>query len=473
MSYAALLREAQRRRAKDPETYLCDLFPEQRAFVEDPSPAKVALCSRRAGKSVGSISHMMLSAMRHPGVPMAFLALTQASAKRIIWEELRKFDERYGAGIALNESSLVATFPNRTPLYVTGADNTKMIDRFRGAPYSTVVIDESASFRPSLLETLVEDVLEPALMDVQGSVVVMGTPGAVPAGFFHEISTGEKSGWSRHHWTLLDNTYLPHARDFIAGLLVKKKWRDDHPTYRREWLGQWVRDLEALVYPYDAQRNYVDRLPPSLPESGWHYILGIDFGVTNATAIVVTAWHEQDPTVYIVESEQRTGVIPTEAAAWVRELQSRYDFDRIVGDVGGLGKAFAEEMRRRHAIPVHAAQKSDKRGAQELMAGDMKSGVVQVVARPTRSSSRSGESSNGMTTRPKRTSDLPITFRTLAFTHGERRRAGQRKLLHRRKTKSGVFPLRTSALRLLSRGSASHENGPMHPSAKKTTSEWL
>lgn len=380
MTITELLQEVQRRRARDPETYLCDLFPQQRAFVEDASPAKVALCSRRAGKSIGSISHMMLAAMRHPGVPMAFLALTIASAKRIIWEPLHTFNDRYGVGIKFNESDLTATFPGRTTLYVTGADNSKLIDRFRGAPYSTVVIDESASFRTSVLETLVEDVLEPALMDVQGSLVVMGTPGAVPAGFFHDISTGAKSGWSRHHWTLLDNPYLPHARTFVDNLLIKKGWTSEHPTFRREWCGEWVRDLGALVYPYDEQRNRVDRLPASLRADGWHYILAIDFGVTNATAMVVLAWHEDDPAVYVVESEERTGVIPSEAATWAKRLMARYDFDRIVGDVGGLGKAFAEEMRRRYAIPVHAAQKSDKRGAQELMAGDMKSGLIRVVA---------------------------------------------------------------------------------------------
>src|SRR5690606_32566902 len=129
--------------------------------------------------------------------------------------------------------------------------------------------------------------------------------------FFYEISTGIRPGWSVHHWTLLDNPHLPHASQYIEDLLVKKGWSREHPTFRREWLGWWVRDLGSLVYPYDPARNRVDRLP-SLPEAGWRYALGIDFGVTNATACVVVAWHEQDPTLYVVESEAREGIIPSE-----------------------------------------------------------------------------------------------------------------------------------------------------------------
>lgn len=380
MSITALLQEVQRRRAQDPETYLCDLFPQQRRFVEDAARHKAALCSRRAGKTHAAIAKLVKTAQEHAGVTVVYLALTRQSAKRLAWRPLIGFNERYGLGLDFHHSDLEARLPNGSVIIIAGADDVRRIERLRGDKYKLVIIDEAASFRPSILATLIREIIRPALMDLQGQLVLMGTPGAACVGPFYDATTGNEDGWSVHRWTVLDNPHIPHAADEMAAEQKRNKWADDHPILMREWKGQWVRDLGSLVYPYDVQRNHVDRLP-SLPPSGWHYILGIDFGVTDATACVVVAWHEQDPTVYVVESEQRTGVIPSEAAAWVKQLQSRYDFDRIVGDVGGLGKAFAEEMRRRHAIPVHAAQKSDKRGAQELMAGDMKSGLVRVVGR--------------------------------------------------------------------------------------------
>lgn len=309
---------------------------------------------------------------------MGFLALTRASVERIIWAPLRKFDKQYNVGIKFNDSKLIATFPNDTPLYVSGADSDDLAERLRGAPYSTIVIDEAASFRPSVLQTLAEVVIPPALADYRGSLVIMGTPGAVPSGFFFDITTGGKPGWAKHHWTILDNPHLPHAAEELAEIQASNHWGDDHPILEREWRGRWVRDLGSLVYPYDRARNHIDRLPSYSGES-WRYILGIDFGFTNATACVVLAWHPHDRIVYVVESEARTGLTPSDAAEWVMQLRARYDFSRIVGDTGGLGKGYSEEMRRRFGIPVMPAQKADKRGYQELLGGDLTSGLIRVV----------------------------------------------------------------------------------------------
>lgn len=375
---AALYKAAKRKLSNNPETYLNDLFKEQREFVEDKSQYKVAICSRRAGKTHGSVAHMMMAANAKPEGAIGFLALTRTSVKRIVWNPLQEFNRKYNIGMKFNNTELTATLPNGTIIYCSGADSEKLIERFRGTKYSTVIVDEAASFSPSTLESLVDDVLDPAVMDLQGSIVIMGTPGAVPSGFFYDISTGKRSGWSLHHWTLVNNPFLPHAEEYLNKLLKNKGWNENHPTFQREWLGRWVRDLGSLVYPYDPIKNKIDRLP-TYNQGEWKYILGIDFGFKDATAIVVLAYHEYDNNVYVIESEARNGVIPSEAATWTRKLQEKYPFTKIVGDVGGLGKGYAEEMRRRFAIPVQPAQKTDKRGFQELIAGDLKSGNIKVI----------------------------------------------------------------------------------------------
>jgi hypothetical protein len=50
----------------------------------------------------------------------------------------------------------------------------------------------------------------------------------------------------------------------------------------------------------------------------------------------------------------------------------------MVIDQGGLGKAFAEEMRTRHRIPVEAAQKSEKATFVALLNDDLTAGHVHV-----------------------------------------------------------------------------------------------
>ncbi|MDQ5980314.1 MAG: hypothetical protein QG602_3290 [Verrucomicrobiota bacterium] len=148
----------------------------------------------------------------------------------------------------------------------------------------------------------------------------------------------------------------------------------DLHTKRQLLHGEWVNDPGGLVYPFDEARTLADQAPPLT-----QYVLGIDFGVVDATAFTVLGWAAHDPTVWIVESYGRSGMSPSDAADEVRALMERYRFERIVGDVGGLGKAFAEEMRSRHSLPIEAAEKHNKRGYQSLMVGDLERGRIRVI----------------------------------------------------------------------------------------------
>lgn len=372
----ALLREVARRNAKASPPYLRDLFPAQRAFVLDRSRRKAALCSRRAGKTWAINAALLEKAEQKPGETVVYVGLTRATAKRLSWNELIRMNEAHSLGIKFNHSELVATLANGSRFQCVGADDVAAIERLRGGRYAAVALDEAGSFPPSILATLIDEIIDPALIDLQGTLMLGGTPRPALVGAFYEATELGVGGWSVHRWTIFDNPYIPHAREEYERVLKERAWTEQHPIVLREWLGRWVRDASALVYPYDPARNVVARLP----DGAWTYVLGIDFGYSDDTACAVLGYVEGDPTVYVVESEKRAGVIPSEAAKWVQRLAARYDFARIVGDVGGLGKGYAEEMRQRYALPVRPAQKADKRGYQDLMSGELLSGRVRVLA---------------------------------------------------------------------------------------------
>jgi hypothetical protein len=92
----------------------------------------------------------------------------------------------------------------------------------------------------------------------------------------------------------------------------------------------------------------------------YNYIMGIDLGYVDADAIAVLAWSDQDPATYLVEEliVEKQGL--TELVDQIKILQGKYDISKMVIDEGGLGKKLAEEMRRRHALPVQAADKVRK-----------------------------------------------------------------------------------------------------------------
>lgn len=360
---------------------LSGLFPQQRAFVEDVERSKAALCTRRAGKTYLAASYLVQEALRKPGSTAAYVILTRAKAKQYIWRHLHKLRSRYQLPFELNESDLMAYCANGSTIWLTGADDNRKVERMRGEPYSLVIVDEPGSFPQPLLAYLLEEVVGPGLMDHKGTVCLVGTPAPIPAGTFFDATVREtlKTGgrWSLHKWSVRDNPFMPDVDAEIAKVLRENHWTIEHPKFRREYLGEWVRDLGSLVYPYDSAKNWVDKLPD---DGEWLYTLGIDYGTVDATAFAVLAWRRRVPhEVYLVESWGRSGLIPSDAAAEVSKLCDRYRFERIVGDVGGLGKGYAEEARKRWGLPISPAQKQNKRGYIELMAGDLKAGNLRVV----------------------------------------------------------------------------------------------
>lgn len=112
--------------------------------------------------------------------------------------------------------------------------------------------------------------------------------------------------------------------------------------------------------------------------SKWSYVLGVDLGYDpDPSAFVVCAYREHDKALYILEATKQTGLDVTAVAERIKELEKRYDFDRIVID--NANKQAVEEMKRRHGLALHAADKTGKADFIELMNGDFISGYIKLL----------------------------------------------------------------------------------------------
>src|SRR6185436_10152224 len=114
-----------------------------------------------------------------------------------------------------------------------------------------------------------------------------------------------------------------------------------------------------------------------------YYLVGMDFGYSDDCAFTVLGWRDNDPTVYVVESYTASNMLTPAAAVEAKRLSDKYKPVQMVGDVGGLGKPYAEEMRSRFTLPVEAAEKQNKRGYQALLNGDLERGRVKILKGPT------------------------------------------------------------------------------------------
>lgn len=349
------------------------LFPQQLKFVQDTALNKIAVCSRRAGKSTSIAADLVLTAVNTPECTALYITGSRSDAKKIIWREILKFNRLHALGGVPNISELTLSFANDSVVRLHGAKDEGEIDKIRGQlpPIKKVFIDEAQKIRDSILTQLVDDVLEPALLDYGASISLLGTPGSIPTGYFYRMAHNLRQDgtplptkvWSVHGWTFFDNPFIAQKsksshQELLNRVLKRRGLTLDDPTIQREYFGKWTLDVESLLIRYDAKKNHFEDLPTF--KTPWNYILGIDLGFDDADALAVLAWHEQSPTTFLVHEEVTSGQGITELVEQVQQLQRKFDISKMVIDQGGLGKKIAEEMRKRYQIPVVAADKARK-----------------------------------------------------------------------------------------------------------------
>ena len=318
---------------------------------------------------------MIETARTLPG-DVLYLTLNRRSAKRIIWRDLLKLNDEYKFGGKPDNTELTLTLPNKNVIHLSGAKDEAEIEKVRGMHFRKAYIDEAQAFRPYIKE-LIEDVIEPALTDYYGSLILIGTPGPIPAGYFYDMSTGP--GWSHHHWTMMDNPHIKRKSgkepiETIRELATRRGMSLSSPSILREYFGQWVKDVDSLVYQFNPETNlYTGTLPNDL-----RYVFGVDIGYKDADAIAVLGYSSSMRKVYLVHESIKTKQDITSLVAELKRLKDQYDPVKIVMDAGALGKKIQEEIRLRHALHTEAAEKNRKAEFITLLNDDLRTGKLQM-----------------------------------------------------------------------------------------------
>lgn len=371
------------------------------------------------------MSYAFDQCLRNPSAQVVIVTLTLKSAKTIYWFEMQSFARQFGLNLNFYINDLRIDFPNGARLMMIGAENKAQIEKLRGGKYNLVVIDEAKSYPPAVIGELIYEVVRPALLDRDGTLLMIGTPGNILSGIFFEATfpgckkkrvvdgveserlvsrfhsdpeqfwldnPGMLPEWSRHSWTLADNTTTPQA--WTRALLDKERagWSDDTPSWQREYLGKWVASELAFVYSYASlmhtdpdkvcwEPNFADGNQFGLPlGEDWHYILGLDLGWEDDFAAVLGAYNPHDGILYQVwEYKDQHQDVDQIALHIMHANELAGKVDRIVADTGGLGKMVVETLNRRHGLNIQAAEKREKNDFIELLNTDYHSGRVRLL----------------------------------------------------------------------------------------------
>ncbi len=369
-----------------------DNFHQQLDFINHPAKLKALFCTRRSAKSYTGGLYLTDAAVKHPGCNVLFIGLTRASAKAIIWKDvLRDIDRKHNLGGRPNQTELTLTLPNESVIYVTGVDTTEeeMI-KLLGRKYRLVIIDEASMYTINL-RNLVYGVLGPAMTDPdaggeRGTICLMGTASDFPRGLFYDVTTGAEPGWKLFEWTAHDNPHVAKQwQEALDDIKQNRPLYMETPQFKQWYLNQWVVDEEKLVYRFNPDRNLIkpkdfDDLCHKLDPNGWSVVLGGDTGWEDDNALVNTAYHVNDPNLYVLRSyaqkkltfDQFADKITTDFMA-----AKEWSPNRVIID--GANKQGVESMRQRSKIPFEYADKQDKVTFIELCNADLVQGKVKIL----------------------------------------------------------------------------------------------
>jgi phage terminase large subunit len=243
-----------------------DLSDPQKTFIKDESRFKQLVAGRRFGKSYLIAIDIMIELLTGENKIILYLAPTYPMAKKTMYYYLVKLIPKNDI-MKSNESDLTIYMKNGNIIYLAGSQN---YDSHRGYPHlNKVYLDECAYQDYEVWQ----EIVRPAISNVQGSVWFVGTPnGAV--NWFYDLSTNEHI--KTFQYTTLDGGRVPNEEIELA------KSQMDERTFRQEFLATFE-TLEGVVYYAYSEANHSDiKFNPNLTT-----YLCWDFNVNPMSCIIV------------------------------------------------------------------------------------------------------------------------------------------------------------------------------------------
>ena len=265
------------------------LLPWQQEVWTDPARFKVIAAGRRTGKSRMAAWRLIVSALEADKGHVWYIAPTQQQARDIMWQQLLELGNPVIANSHVNNMQL--TLINGSMISLKGADRPETM---RGVALKFVVLDEYADIKP----TVFEQILRPALADLKGHCIFIGTPKG--RNHFYDIYKMGQSGkpetkdWKSWHFTSFDNPLLDkdeievakntmstfaYRQEFMASFeapqseIFKEDWvvvkdKDDEPEYGTYYLAVDLAGFENVSKQASNKKKYLDQTSIAIVKVG-------------------------------------------------------------------------------------------------------------------------------------------------------------------------------------------------------------
>ena len=339
----------------------------------------ITITSRRTGKTTMNAGLCVFECLT-PNSNVAYINLTFTNAVEQIFELIVDYANSIGFSINFkSKSEGVIRFNNGSRIKITGNSNNSEADKLRGFNCRLAIIDEIGHQRN--IDYLVNEILVPQMADYTDSTLLLtGTPSRVPNHFSTRIFNSDNE-YKKYHFTMLDNPFIPNPRKLIEEEAANKGMGINTPFIRREYFGEFVADLEAIVFK--DYKSYKE-LPDLTDFNPIGINIGGDYGYKDYNGIVTVIYNKEKAIVLKEDKFNKANV-----SKIIEKMLSHYDYAvglnkkygwnipvKIYADYNE--ESITKELMIKYKVPAFNCYKYDKAYAIEKLAEMSRTGRLLV-----------------------------------------------------------------------------------------------
>ena len=271
----------------------------QREVFADNHRFRVVVAGRRTGKTRFAATMLIIKALEctHKDATILYAAPTFSMAKVLMWDLVQDLARPVMAKANINDGEI--TLVNGVKIRIRGADNP---DSLRGYKLYFAVLDESKDMRENVWPL----VIRPALSDLRGGALIIGTPEPGESQFRNQYDlgqSGEDNEWKSWLFPtscneLIDPKEIEAAKrslstaqfeqefnanfDTAGSDLLKMEWLkfdDDEPRIGDYWITVDLAGFESVADP--TKKKHLDFTAISVvkvTDEGKWWVKKIEYG---------------------------------------------------------------------------------------------------------------------------------------------------------------------------------------------------
>ena len=349
-----------------------ELFDEQQAVFKSIAREIVIQSGRRAGKTV-FLRKKIFDTLCQKDKKILYIAKTKTTAESQVIYPLLQDIIKFSVPVKQKDTTSGEIYiDNGSYVHWCGNSSVQEREKLRGNFWDLVIIDECQS--QGALKYLLEDVIEPSLIDRRGMIILSGTGPLVRGCAWEEIILKDESlNHRKFSWNITNNPTISDCEVVLKEVLEKHGWSENDPTYIREWLGQIAYDDDALVINLKDSNFYEDKefdeWMKSQRPADVYFTSGLDYGFADYDGYLTIAHSRVRSERYVIyqyknhfEGQEELATAILNGKNYVEEIIKKYRIPNKFGEIyadhneGRTTKDFVNEYN----LPIFRAKKTDK-----------------------------------------------------------------------------------------------------------------